>query len=140
MPKLSDSVRKSLLHNPWVERITDTQVLFTAEFKIHAVKMNLKGQSPKDIFLNAGIDVSLFREEFPKKSVSRWKMIHHDYGDDGFKQERRGLSSTGRPKKTSNSDDIKELQERLAYLEAENFILKKLNALAAKSRKKKDSK
>lgn len=137
MPKLSDNVHKSLLHHPFVEKITDTQVLFTAEFKIHAVKMNLKGQSPKDIFIEAGIDVSLFKEEFPKKSVSRWKKIYEDYGEDAFKHERRGLSSTGRPKTARNSNDVAELQERLAYLEAENFILKKLNALAAKSRKKK---
>lgn len=137
MPELSDRVRKKLAGNPSIDRITDTQVIFTPKFKIQAVELNLQGRNPRDIFIQAGIDVSLFKDDFPKKTVSRWKKIYQSDGPDALKEERRGLNSVGRPKSTMVGDDSRALAERVAYLEAENFILKKLNALAAKSRKKK---
>lgn len=135
MGKLSESDRKRLLANKFIEKITKSHVSFSSDFKIQAVEKSLKGQSPVSIFLSAEIDVSLFDSEFPKKSISRWKKIYLEEGKEGLSKEKRGKGSTGRPK----SQGFKSMEAELEYLRLENDFLKKLHALAA-SKEKKNSK
>lgn len=137
MAKLSETDKKCLLSSPFVEKITNSQVSFTPEFKIKAVKENLEGKSPIRIFNDAGLDTSLFLEDFPKKSIYRWKTIYLKEGLNGLKAEKRGKGAKGRPKKAYDPSDPRSVLDRLAYLEVENDFLKKLHALAAKSQKKK---
>lgn len=139
MGKLSESDQKLLLTNRFVEKITNSHVSFTSEFKILAVEQNLSGKSPSDIFREAGLDLSFFQDEFPKKSVSRWKKIYLDEGKAALKTENRGKGATGRPKKSYDPEDVDSMRERLAYLEMENDFLKKLHALVD-SKEKKSSK
>ena len=140
MPSFSEATQRTLAKNPHVSHVTPSQVQFTSQFKLKAVQLNLKGQSPSDIFCEHGIDTSLFRDDYPKKSVSRWKKIYLEHGEAGLREERRGKSAIGRPKSRRDQTDRESLLTKLAYLEAENFILKKLHALAEKSAKKKGSK
>lgn len=140
MSKFSEKERKILETNSYVQKVTETQVLFTAQFKIKAVELNLEGISPQEIFIRMGIDTALFLPDFPKKSVSRWRRIYEKLGAEGLEKERRGKGSTGRPKRSFDPSDPASLLERIAYLEAENYILKKLEALAIKHEKKKSSK
>lgn len=136
MVKFPEHVRKELLSSPHVTNVTDTHVTFTVEFKKEIVELNLRGVSPIEAFTQLGINVSFFLDKFPKKTVSRWKKIYLEQGVQGL-EEKRGKKSTGRPKKVFDPNNIKHLQQKMMELEAENFILKKLNALAANSRKKK---
>lgn len=139
MGKFSEKDRKVLLSNQYVVNVTDGHVTFTVEFKKKAVELNLQGMSPQDIFNKLGIDTSLFLDAYPKKSIGRWKKIFLEEGVEGL-AERRGKNSPGRPKRSDNPETISALKQRLIQLEAENYVLKKLHALAANSRKKKDSK
>lgn len=133
MENLSKAEKERLLSNRYVEKITTNQVIFTAEFKVLAVKANLAGQSPKDFFQESGIDTSLLSEQLPKKCVSRWKKTYLEKGSKGFSEELRGKNATGRPKEKFSS-----IEAELAYLRLENDFLKKLHALA-NSKKKKNS-
>lgn len=135
MGKLSDADRKFLLSSPFVEKITESHVVFTAKFKAKVIKMYFEGISPIDAFNNLGIDPSLFHPDFPKKSVARWKSIFFEYGYEGFEQENRGKGSTGRPKHPK----FNSLEEEVAYLREENDFLKKLMALAEEYQKKNGS-
>lgn len=139
MLNLSPQARKALLDSGFVQKITNSHVVFTAEFKTQAVKLNLEGLNPTDIFLSLGIDPGFFHHEMPKKSIGRWKKAYLANGEESFKEEKRGKSSSGRPKRKFDKNDVKALQERNAYLEAENFILKKLRALEEEYAKKKRS-
>jgi hypothetical protein len=136
MERLSEADRKALLSNKFVEKITGSQVIFTANFKIKAVEMNLDGNSPNNIFLELGIDPAYFLPNYPKKSVSRWKKIYLREGKAGLEIEKRGKNAKGRPKKKYDPEDIDSVMARLAYLEAENDFLKKLHALADLKEKK----
>lgn len=129
MGELSDSDRKRLIKNKHVLKVTGERVVYTPEFKIHAVKENLKGRSPSEIFREAGIELSHFDEDYPKDTVKRWRNVHKARGEEGLRENLQGKKSTGRPKKVFNPDDLESLQERIAYLEAENDFLKKLRAL-----------
>lgn len=139
MEKFPDKVKHALMKSGNVLKVTSSHVAFTADFKVKAVQLYLNGKSPTDIFASLGIDSAFFAPEFPKKTVARWKKIYEREGEAGLREEKRGKNSTGRPKSHFDHDDIKSLQQRVALLEAENFILKKLQALEAEREKKKRS-
>src|SRR5690606_24826574 len=132
MEKLSAAIKKRLLSNRFIEKITDSHIYFTPEFKILAIKSSDDGKRPKEIFIEAGIDTSVFRDDFPKKSISRWRKIFLEKGEKGFNSEGRGRKATGRPK----GQKFASQEAELAYLRLENEFLKKLHALAASKEKK----
>lgn len=131
MENWSEIEKERLLSNRFIEKVTNSQVSFTTEFKILAVKANLDGQSPKDFFMESGIDVSLLSDDLPKKCVSRWRKVYLEKGAKGFGKENRGLAAKGRPKEKFASAEAE-----LAYLRLENEFLKKLHALANSKEKK----
>ena len=140
MSQFTEPIRRTLLKNPNVAHVTSSQVQFTSDFKLRAVQLNMQGKSPSEIFTENGIDTVLFLDDYPKKSVTRWKKIYLEHGEEGLSIERRGKNSKGRPKRKIDGTDMKSLLARLAYLEAENFILKELEALAKREEKRKGSK
>ena len=140
MPLFSVTAQKALSRNPNVQKVSKTQILFTGAFKIRAVKLNLSGKSPVDIFVENEIDPVLFLDDYPKKTVSRWRTIYKKLGEKGLLEERRGKGSKGRPKRKLDGTDPQALLARISYLETENYIIKKLNALVATREGKKNSK
>jgi transposase-like protein len=129
MAELSNSDRKRLLKNKHVLKVTGETIVYTPEFKIHAVKENLKGRSPSEIFREAGIEITFFDLTYPKDTVKRWRKVYKSRGEQGLRENLQGKKSTGRPKKKFDPNDIDSLKERVAYLEAENEFLKKIRAL-----------
>jgi hypothetical protein len=136
MSDFPEKDRRSLKSNPLVKSVGSKQVQFTSKFKLKALKLHDEGLRPSEIFLKLGVDPNLFLKDYPKKCLSRWKKIMDKHGKEGLDQERRGIGSTGRPKKPELKDE-KALLARIAYLEAENDFLKKLRALAEKPENKK---
>lgn len=135
MGKFSVADKKNLLSSPYVEKITNSHVVFTAKFKSLAVQKFFEGNNPNIIFNELGIETSIFLPDFPKKSIDRWRKIFLSEGVDGFKREKRGKNSTGRPKEQV----FKSMEEEVAYLREENAFLKKLRALAEEYQKKNGS-
>lgn len=139
MGKWSESERKLLLLNKYVSKVTDTNIAYTSEFKVLAVKEYRSGKSPQQIFKDSGFDLTVFEGEYAKKTIYRWSKLFDEEGSKGFKVEKRGKSATGRPKKKYDPTDLDSVLKRLAYLEVENDLLKKLRALEEESLKKKGS-
>ena len=133
MSSLSERDRKDLENNPNVLKVTKSNVTYTIEFKGKALKLCQSGLSPSRIFKDAGINLSLFGDDYPKNCIHRWKKMADQEG--GLKKERRGTKATGRPRGLK----FKSLEEEIAYLKAENDFLKKLHALEAKYANKKSS-
>lgn len=126
MPRFSEQIRKRLLSNPNVESVSGSRVAYTLEFKLEALKSFADGMTSKQIFIKAGIDLSLFRFDYAKNTIRRWKRI----GPEGLKLERRGSSSHKNHTRRNLSPE-----QEIAQLKAEIWILKKLQA-SAKNRKK----
>ena len=124
-------------NNPHIEKITESNIQFTKEFKIKSIKKYQSGTSPIDIFTEAGIDLSDFNENYARKSILRWIATAQEYGLNKIDQERRGLGASGRP---SNGKKFKSLEEEIIYLRAENDFLKKIRALGKVSGVKKNTK
>lgn len=112
--------------NPHIDKVSESNIQFTTEFKIKSIKQYQSGQSPVDIFIEAGIDLSDFNRNYASKTVRRWVAAAEEYGLKNINKERRGVGSSGRP---SSGKKFKSLEEEIVYLRAENDFLKKIRAL-----------
>lgn len=128
-----------LEQNPNVVKVSERSITYSPAFKIQAVKENLAGKGPQQIFIEHGFDLSLLGRSYPKDTVKRWRKLYEKYGEEIFFKERRGKGSTGRPstKELTPEQKLKKAEARIAYLEAENEFLKKLDELERQAMKKK---
>lgn len=124
--KFTDKEKTTLLKNIHILKVGDGSVTYSFEFKLNAVKEYLKGKSPLDIYVEAGIDIDIIGKKVPSKNIFRWKTFYQEKGENSLIKDLRGVGK-GRPRK--NPLTIKEAEARIAYLEAENEFLKKLDLL-----------
>ncbi|WLD92656.1 hypothetical protein [Alkalihalobacillus sp. AL-G] len=59
--------RKQLENNQNVRHVSDRSISFQPEFKVKAVKENLEGNGPMDIFKEAGFDVDIIGHKKPNQ-------------------------------------------------------------------------
>ena len=111
--------KEELLKSDAVEKIANSSVTYSKEFKVFAVGEYMSGKSPLQIFIEAGININLLGREQPGRCLERWNKIHRQYGIEGLLQETRGTGSSGRPRKIPLTPE-----EQLAKLQRENEILK----------------
>jgi len=123
--------------NPNVSRISGRNISYDPAFKLEAVLANQAGEPPMEIFLKAGFSIELIGRRTPTESLYRWRETYAKYGEAGLLEERRGTGSTGRRSKTETSaeEKLKQAEARIKLLEAENELLKKLEALERRSSK-----
>jgi len=129
--------RRLLEANPNVNSVSDRSIQYKPEFKIIAVKENLSGKGPSQIFIENGFDLEMIGTKKAKESLSRWRRTYKLHGEEGFFEERRGKGSTGRPstKGVSPEKKLEKAEARIKYLEAEIELLKKLEELERQARK-----
>ncbi|MCC0686419.1 hypothetical protein KGF51_10040 [Clostridioides sp. ZZV14-6045] len=124
----SEDVIKLLIKNINIEKMTNNSIVFTKEFKLHAVRENLeKGRFPKDIFLEAGIDLKIIGFDKPKDCLRRWRKIYLKQGEASLVS--KSSRELNLKKKTNIKDELKRAKARIKYLEMENNFLKKIDAL-----------
>jgi len=127
--------------NEHVLKVSEKSITYKSEFKIKAVKQNKEGIGPQNIFINAGFNLNIIGLSMPKQCLRRWRKTYNEFGEDGLKNETRGRqtgSKRGRPtnKDITPEEETRRLKAKIAYLEAENELLKKLNELEASVMKK----
>ncbi len=108
-----------------VKKVTSKQIQYTTEFKEQAVRESSAGKFAKQIFIEAGFDVSIFAPGYCKGLIKQWKRKLRRGGDEALQPKTKG-----RPKKDVSKElSHEELLLKLAYLEEENRLLKKYQAL-----------
>lgn len=130
---------KQLESNPNVLHVTDKSITYAPAFKLAAVKAYISGQTPMEIFRNAGFDVDVIGHDKPHQCLKRWRNTYSDLGENGLLEEQRGKGSTGRPtgERLSMEEKLKRAEARIKLLEAENDFLKKLDALETQKMQRK---
>lgn len=124
-----------LAQNPYTHAVNNNRIVFTLEFKkFFAEQMSVHGMSTSKIFTLAGYDPSFFtkasKDEFRKR-------IRTELNSETGLKPPRGLSQAERTKVFSEKDlskqrtntSIKELQDRVVYLEQQIEFLKKISNL-----------
>jgi hypothetical protein len=124
----------TLLGNPNVVSCTQGSITYTHEFKKRALELHTSGLSSKEIWRQAGFDISIWPRDYMKKRIKAWKKIVRKNGLEGL-AKKRGEGATGRPKTKglTDADKIKYLELKVKYLQAENDFLAKLRAKRAES-------
>lgn len=109
------------------KKVTYKQIQYTTEFKEQSIALHNTGESAEQIFIAAGFDILIFPSKYCQKMLKQWKRQIRISGSQALKSKPKG-----RPKKEVRTDGIltyEELEFKIAYLEEENRLLKKLKAL-----------
>lgn len=93
MHELSKSQLSKLLKNPNVEKVTAKNVQFTSKFKLYALKKYFDGKSPTEVFREAGIDPTFFKDKYCNSCLKRWRKKLQEQGPESFGKEQRGQTS-----------------------------------------------
>lgn len=110
-----------------IRKVTFKQIQYTTEFKEQSITLSKAGQSAEQIFKAAGFDILIFPSKYCQKMLKQWKRQIRISGNEALKSKPKG-----RPKqevRTDGSLTYEELEFKIAYLEEENRLLKKLKAL-----------
>ncbi|GKU80001.1 HTH domain-containing protein [Paenibacillus sp. L3-i20] len=130
--------RRRLEANPNVQHVSETNIAYTPEFKLSALRAYQEGETPVEIFLKAGFDLSLIGHKKPKNSLKRWRDIYAKFGELGIQEDRRGKGSGG-PRPTTDlsaEEELHRARAKIKLLEAEVDFLKKLEALERQKKKR----
>ena len=125
----SEAQVKMLSRNKNVARCSDKSITYHADFKIETIKKYDRGMSAKEIFKEAGFDLSILGSDTPRYRVRDWRKTFKTKGIEGLSLEARGKGG-GRPKTkwASDKEKIQDLELQISYLKAENDFLAKLRA------------
>lgn len=120
-----------LKHNPYTALISETRIYFTMEFKLFALKEIQNGLNSIKIFEKAGYEPTVLSKQ---RMYSTIKNIKREAASPEGLRPPRGTKQAERfakeeLSKKKNSTAIKELQERIVYLEQEIEFLKKISLL-----------
>ena len=133
MNRFTQKQKEELLKNPNVLKITDDHLVFTADFKLKAIKLYARGLSADHILLASDFELDWFEPEYFQKLIYKWKDLYEKHGENAFIEERRGRQATGRPS-IPNLDDYS-MDDLKAITLIQNEIieeLKKKKTLAKK--------
>jgi len=131
----TQDIRK-LQENPNVQQISEKSITYSPVFKLAAVLAYNDGAAPMEIFINGGFNTVVIGPKTPKWCLKRWRTAYAKYGEEGLLEERRGKGSTGRKPagELSVEEKLKKAEAKIKLLEAENELLKKLEALERRNR------
>lgn len=124
--------RAEILRSKNVLRVGETQITYSPDFKVSAVRANLvNNRPPYLIFIDAGFDLDLIGRETPKNCLKKWRAVFRQRGEEGLKDDQRGRQSTGRPleRELTVEEKLRRAEARVRYLEEEVALLKKLDAI-----------
>ena len=118
-----------LRQNPNVFSCTKNSINYTYEFKKRALELHREGVFAREIWKRAGFDVSKWRNDYCRGTLSDWKDIVKERGIEGLLKV-GGIQYDRGPTKIDR-DKLKRLELQVKYLEAENDFLAKLRAKRA---------
>lgn len=122
--KFTNKEVEELKQNPYVKRVSNSSITYTKEFKELFVFKHSEGQSPHQIFSDAGFDISVLKQRRIDTASHRWRQKVKQGKD--LEDSRFGKSGRPRHKELTGEEELKRLKAEVTYLKAENDFLKKL--------------
>ena len=120
--KFNEEQIKELEKNPNVLQVLDDKIFYTPEFKEQAIQAYEQGKSARQIFIDAGFNLSEIStiSDYASRIVSKWRSARI-----------KNKNNIHCPKKKIKEKQLayQKMAARLEYLEAENEFLKKLQLL-----------
>lgn len=121
----SDDQIEKLKDHPCIEKISAKSIVFTLDFRMKVIKAYAAGLSPRQLFLDNGLDPEILGRRRFESCLHRWR--EQSQKTDGFTDMRK-IKEIGRPRSKPRTPEEENayLKDRLEYLEQENLFLKKL--------------
>lgn len=112
---------KSLEQNLNVLAVLPNKILYTQEFKEKAMQEYALGKTARQIFIEAGFNLSEISHipDYASRILSKWRKA----------KSQNNIHFSPKEKRKEKQSDYQKMKARLEYLEAENEFLKKLSAL-----------
>ena len=117
-----------LNNNQNVKRVSEKSITYSDEFKRAFIEKYLQGQLPKDIFKDAGFDVTMIGVRRYEQAAARWIKAYRKDGIVGLRDTRTEKSGRISSKPLSNEQIIIQQQDKIKLLEEQIELLKKLDS------------
>lgn len=126
-----------LSKNKYVKNISEKGITYSDEFKSLFIVENQKGKFPRQIFEEYGFDINILGMKRVESSGKRWRSAFRRNGVPKLQDNRK--FNLGRPteKNLSLDEKFEKLQAKVKLLQAENELLKKLEMLERRVKRKK---
>ena len=120
--KFNEEQIKKLEENPNVLQVLDNKIFYTPDFKLKAIQEYEQGKSARQIFIDAGFNLSEIStiSDYASRIISKWRSARS--------KNKNNIHSPKKKIKEKQSA-YQKMAARLEYLEAENEFLKKLQLL-----------
>ena len=119
---------KNLGNNKNVQKVSETSITYSYEFKLLFINEYMAGKLPRQIFEENGFDINIIGLKRIEQSANRWKKSYKKDGIIGL-QDTRGITSDRLSTIDLTNEKIIERQEaRIKLLEGQVELLKKLDA------------
>jgi transposase-like protein len=125
--KFTSDEQKALRDNPYVERVSETTITYTTEFRERFALEYAAGKIPSVILRECGFDHKMLGRDRQRSLVKRIKKYSQRPG--GFSDARKEGSGRPRVKELTDAEKIQRLEHQVRYLKQENEFLKKIRFL-----------
>jgi transposase-like protein len=119
--------QETLKENPYVERVSETTITYTKEFRERFALEYASGKTPSIILRECGFDPAMLGKERKKSLVKRTKK--YAQRPEGFSDTRKENSGRPKVKELTDAENIQRLEHQVRYLKQENEFLKKIRFL-----------
>lgn len=123
----TDEQVEKLKQNPNVKHVSRKSITYQDHFKAEFMRAYEKGQLPKQIFYEAGFDISVLGDRRINSSTARWKKQAQRI--EGFKDTRKDESGRPRTRDLSKDEIIQKQKAQIEYLKQERDFLLELERL-----------
>lgn len=117
--------------NPYVNKVSETTITYTQEFREHFVIEFKNGKLPTQILREAGFVSEVLGKQRIDSSSARFKQMAKR--EKGFSDTRKENSGRPSAKDLTPEEEISRLKHKIKYLQQENQFLKKIDFLDRKA-------
>jgi transposase InsO family protein len=118
-----------LKKNPSVVKVSEKSITYSDDFKRLFIDEYLKGKTPKNIFEEAGFDISVLGTKRYEQAAARWLRNYKKDGIIGLRDTRRENNGRSAAKQLSQDDIILKQEAKIKLLEEQVELLKKLDMI-----------
>lgn len=119
----TEEQQSELRKSPYIQRISETTITYTKEFKERFEEEYRAGKLPAQILVDMGIDPRILGKRRKDSLVHRMKL--YEVRPEGCADTRQNNSGRPSTKELTDAEKIKRLEQKIEYLKQENEFIKK---------------
>ena len=119
----TEEQQSELRKNVYIEKVSAKSITYTKEFREKFEEEYRAGKLPSQILAGMGIDHRILGKRRKNSIVARMKL--YELRPEGYEDTRKNNSGLPSTKELTDSEKIRRIEQKIAYLNQENEFLKK---------------